>query len=151
MKYPSRDLTFEWARTSPERLSAEASGLDTKIIATFATSCLIISVITALRVKVSYDSNLIPFAIAFISFITILARSLWVIRPQWLFVADSPQILKEDYWELEPGETKDKYWAWLEKDFNANYEILRRKGQVLLWNVPLLAVETISLLAWLLL
>ena len=148
-KYPSRDLTFEWGRTSPEKLSVEASALDTKVIAIFAISCLIVSVTSALAGKIRYDVTLVPFVIAFISFVLILVRTLWVIRPQWLFVADLPQILKEDYWELELEEAKDKYWNWVEKDFSTNFKIVKSKGQALLWNVPLLALETISLVVWL--
>lgn len=149
MKHPSRDLTYEWGRTAPEQLSAEASALDTKIITIFAISCVIISVTSALVGKIHYDVTLIPFAIAFISFIVILAKTIWVTRPQWFFVADSPQILREDYWELEIEEAKDKYWNWLEKDFDANYKIVRSKGRALLWNIPLLAIETTSLVVWL--
>ena len=149
MKYPSRDLMYDWGRGAPEQLSKEADALDTKIIAIFSMACLIIGVITALAEKVRYDTTFIPFAVAFVSFIVILARSLWVIRPQWLFIADSPRVLKEDYWELEPEEARDKYWDWVEKDFDINYKIVRSKGQTLRWIVPLLAIETISLLVWL--
>jgi hypothetical protein len=140
---------YEWGRVAPEQLSKEADTLDTKIIAIFATACLIISVISALAQKVRCDITLIPFVVAFISFVVILLRSLWVIRPQWLFVADSPRVLKEDYWELELEEAKDKYWDWVEKDFDTNYKIVRSKGQALLWTIPLLAIETISLVVWL--
>ncbi len=149
MKYPSRELMYDWGRVAPEQLSKEADALDTKIIAIFSMACLIISVITALANKIRCDTTLIPFVIAFISFIIILVRSLWVIRPQWLFTADSPRVLREDYWELELEEAKDKYWEWVEKDFDTNYKIVRSKGQTLLWIVPLLAIETISLIVWL--
>lgn len=151
MKYPSSDLAFEWGRTVPEQLSKEAGSLDTKIISIFVSSCVIISVITALKPSFHLALTLIPFAIAFIGFVLIFVRSLWVIRPQWLFIADSPRILREDYWEPEPEEAKQKYWSWLEKDFDMNYKIVKSKGQALLWNVPLLAIETITLVVWLLL
>jgi hypothetical protein len=150
-KYPSRDLTYEWGRTAPEQLSKEADALDTKIIAIFATSCLILGVISALVGKIRCNISLLPFAIAVFSFAIILIKTLWVIRPQWLFVADSPRILKEDYWKLEPDEAKEKYWEFVEKDFDTNHEIVKHKGQALLWLVPLLALETVSLLIWLLL
>ena len=149
MKYPSRDLTYEWGRMAPEQLTKEADSLDTKIIGIFATACIIIGVTTALAEKVRLDATLIPFVLAFISFIAILLRSLWVIRPQWLFVSDSPLILREDYWELEPEETKEKYWKYVEKDFNSNYKIVKSKGRALSCTVPLLAIETISLVVWL--
>lgn len=149
MKHPSRDLTYEWGRIAPEQLAKEADALDTKIIGIFATACIIISVVTALAEMVRLDVTLIPFVLAFVSFIAILARSLWVIRPQWLFVSDSPLILREDYWELEPEETKEKYWKYVEKDFDANYKIVKNKGRALSCTVPLLAIETISLVVWL--
>jgi hypothetical protein len=149
MKNPSRDLTYEWGRTAPEQLSQEADAMDSKVINVFVTSCLIIGVITALSEKLEWSLGLIPFLIALCSFILILVFSLWVIRPQWLFIADSPRILREDYWELEPDETKEKYWEWVEKDFDKNYKIVKAKGQVLFWTIPLLALETISLMLWL--
>jgi len=140
---------YEWGRITPEQLAKEADALDIKVIAIFATACIIISVITALAEKVRLDATLIPFVIAFISFIVILARSLWVIHPQWLFVSDSPLVLREDYWKLEPEEAKEKYWEYVEKDFDANYKIVKSKGRALLWTVPLLAIETLSLVVWL--
>ncbi len=149
MKYPSRDLMYEWGRITPEQLAKEADALDTKLIAIFAMACIIISVITALAERARLDVTLIPFVIAFISFMVILVRSLWVIRPQWLFVGDSPLILREYYWKLEPEEAKEKYWEYVEEDFNANYKIVMSKGRALLWTVRLLAIETISLIVWL--
>ena len=148
-EYPSRNLMYEWGRTAPEQLGKEADALDTKILGVFATACIIISVISALASQIQFNICLIPFIFAFLSFIGILIRSLWVIRPQWLFITDSPQILREDFWKLEPVEAKEKYWEYVEKDFETNYQIVKSKGQALSWTVPLLAVETISLVVWL--
>lgn len=148
-KYPSRDLTYEWGRTAPEQLTKTADTLDTKILVVFSTACIIISVITALANKIQLGMSLIPFIIAFISFIVILAKSLWVVRPQWFFVTDSPKILREDYWKLEPQEAKKEYWKHLENDFEANYDKVRIKGRTLSWTIKLLALETISLIVWL--
>jgi hypothetical protein len=148
-KYPSRDLTYEWGRTAPEQLSKVADTLDTKILGVFSTACIIISVITALANKIQLGMSLIPFIIAFISFIVILIKSLWVVRPQWFFVTDSPKILRQDYWKLEPQEAKKEYWKHLENDFEANYDKVRIKGRTLSWTIKLLALETISLIVWL--
>ena len=108
-----------------------------------------IGVITALSHNIKWDTTLIPFVVAFISFLILLVKSLWAIRPQWLFSVDSPRVLREDYWEREPEETKEEYWEWVEKDFDKNYQIVKSKGMVLVWAVPLLAIETISLVVWL--
>lgn len=148
-KYPSRDLTYEWGRTAPEQLSKAADTLDTKILGVFSTACIIISVITALANKIQLGMSLIPFIIAFISFIVILIKSLLVIRPQWFFIADSPKILREDFWKLEPDEAKKKYWEHLENDFEANFDKVKIKGRALSWTIKLLAIETILLIVWL--
>jgi len=148
-KYPSRDLTYEWGRTAPEELSKVADALDTKILVVFSIACIIISVITALANNIQFGMSLIPFILAFISFIVILIKTLWVIRPQWFFVTDSPRILREDFWKLEPEETKRQYWEHLENDFEANYDKVKIKGRALSWTIKLLAIETIALIVWL--
>lgn len=149
MKYPSRDIVYEWGRTATEQLAHEADALDTKIIAIFTAGSVIIGVITALSNKIRLNYTIIPFVVACISFILIFIMSLWVIRAQWVFVADSPRILKEDYWKLEPDEAKEKYWNWLEKDYDKNYKIIVSKGKALAMTIPLLAIETLALLLWL--
>jgi len=148
-KYPSRDLTYEWGRTAPEELSKVADALDTKIIGVLSIACIIISVTTALADKIQLGVSLIPFIIAFISFIVILIKSLRVIKPQNFYVADSPKILREDFWKLEPEEAKREYWEHLENDFEANQEKVKIKGHTLSWTVKLLAIETILLIVWL--
>jgi len=148
-KYPSRNLTYEWGRTAPEELSKAADALDTKILGVFSIACIIISVITALANKIQLDMSLIPFIIAIISFIVILIKSVRVITPQSFYVADSPKILREDFWKLEPEEAKRKYWEHLENDFEANYDKVEIKGHTLAWTTKLLAIETISLIVWL--
>ena len=145
----TRDLTFEWVRNSPERLSEIANALDSKIINVFSISCLIIGVITALSRSLRWNLTIIPFVVACISFILILVFSLLGIRPQWLFNVDSPRIIREDYWELAPDEAKKKYWEWVERDFDDNLKVVKLKGFVLKLIVPLLAMETILLMVWL--
>jgi hypothetical protein len=145
----TRDLTFEWVRNSPERLSEISNTLDSKIINVFSISCLIIGVITALSKSLRWNLTIIPFLAACLSFILILIFSLLGIRPQWLFNVDSPQIIREDYWELEPDEAKNKYWEWVEKDYDENLKVVKLKGIVLKVIVPLLAMETTFLMIWL--
>ncbi len=149
MKYPSRELTYEWGRIAPEQLAKEADILDTKILAIFSSASIIIGVISALVGRILFDATIIPFGIAVVSYIAILIKSLSVISPQWMFVADSPRILREKYWELEPDEAMSKYWDYVEKDFDANHKIVKKKGQTLSWIVRLLGVETILLIIWL--
>jgi hypothetical protein len=147
--YPSKDLMYEWGRTAPEQLSKVADALDTKILGVFSIACIIVSVIPALTNKIQCSVSLTPFIIALISFIAILIKSLMVLHPQSFYVADSPKILREDFWELEPEEAKKKYWEHLEKDFGENYHKLQIKGRALRWTVWLLAIETISMIVWL--
>jgi len=150
-KHPSRDLTYEWGRTAPEQLSKVADALDAKIIGVFSIACIIISVTTALTNKIQYDVSLIPFAVALISFIIILKKSVRVISPQPFFVADSPKVLREAFWKLEPEEAKEEYWGHLENAFAANYDKVTVKGHTLSLTIKLLAIETISLVVWLVL
>ena len=148
-KYASRDLMYEWGRTAPEQLSKVADALDTKILGVFSIACIIISVTIALTNKIQLGMSLIPFIIAIISFIIILIKSVRVIRPQSFYVADSPKVLREDFWKLEPEEAKEKYWEHLENAFEENHHKVKVKGRTLSWTVPLLAIETISLVVWL--
>jgi hypothetical protein len=148
-KYPSRDLTYEWGRTAPEELSKVADALDTKILVVFSVACIVISVITALANKIQLGMSLIPLIVAFISFIVIFIKSLRVIKPQKFYVADSPRILREDFWKLEPEDAKAKYWGHLEKDFQENYDKVEAKGRTLKCTVVLLFIETMALIGWL--
>lgn len=145
------DIFYEWGRTAPEQLSKVADALDTKIISVFIASAIIVGVMAALAGKIQFDKTLIPFTIALICFATILIKSLFSFRLYGFYVADNPQILREDYWTREPEEAKQKYWEYIEEDFNNNYEAVKSKGQTLQWIVPLLGVEVIFLLIWLLL
>ncbi|MFH0941423.1 MAG: hypothetical protein V1823_00120, partial [Chloroflexota bacterium] len=76
-------------------------------------------------------------------------RSIWALRARRIFVADNPQILREDWWPLEPTEAKIRYWGSVEKAFKTNYEAVNAKGKALQLIVPLLGIEVISLIAWL--
>lgn len=148
-KYPSRDLTYEWGRTAPEELSKVADALDTKILVVFSVACIIISVIAALADKIQLGMSLIPLIIAFISFVVIFVGSLRVVRPQNFYVADSPRILREDFWKLEPEDAKASYWGHLEKDFQENYDKVAAKARTLKHTIILLFIETTALLGWL--
>ncbi len=148
---PSMDLTYEWGRTAPEQLSKEASSLDTKIFSILVAANIIIGVMVALVGKIRFDLTLVPFSIASIAFLTIFIKSLLSYRTRWLYVCDSPKILEEDYWEREPDETKRIYWEFLKEDFENNLEVVKIKGQTILLTIPLLAIEVISLIVWVLL
>jgi hypothetical protein len=147
-KYPSMDMTYEWGRTAPEQLSKEASSLDTKIFSVLVAANVIIGVMVAFVKQVQFDVSLIPFGIAFVSFLIIFVKSLQAYRAQWFYVADSPEILEEDYWKLEPYQAKREYWEYVKKDFTQNFEATKAKGKTLLLVVPMLALEVIALIAW---
>ena len=150
-KYPSCDLTYEWGRTAPEQLSKVADALDTKIISVFIASAIVVGIMAALAGKIRFDGTLIPFVIALVCFATILIKSLLSVRLYGFYVADDPHILKEDYWILEPEDARQKYWQYVEEDFDNNWNAVRNKGQTLRWVIPLLGIEVIFLLIWLLL
>jgi hypothetical protein len=151
MKYPSRDLTFEWGRTAPEQLSREASLLDTKIFSVFIAANVIIAVVVGLARNIQFDLTLIPLTVAFLTFVIIFIRSLMSYQVQQLYVSDSPEILEQDYWEKEPEETKQIYWGYVKEDFDHNLKVVKIKGRTLSLTVPLLAIETIFLILWILL
>lgn len=148
-QYPSRDLTYEWGRMAPERLAEEATAIDSKTITVLSAASVIVAVAASLHGEIPFNASIIPFLIALLVFFIILAKSVWSLSAQWFHVADSPTILREDYWILEQEEAKEKYWEWVEKDFEDNYRAVMLKGKVLVWVIPLLGVETISLVAWL--
>ncbi|MFC1894181.1 hypothetical protein ACFLYR_09270 [Chloroflexota bacterium] len=148
-EYPSMDTTYEWGRQAPERLSMEASSLDSKILGVFASSAIIISLTSTAIDKVKLDWTIVPFVIASLCFLVILGKSIWALHTRLFIVTDNPHILEKDYWELEPTKAKMEYWKYTVKAFNQNYRHVNAKGIVLRWIVPLLAFEVISLVAWL--
>lgn len=150
-KYPSMDIFYEWGRTAPEQLSRVADALDTKIISVFIAAAIIVGVMAAMAREIQFDKTLTPFIIALICFATILIKSLWSFRLYWFYVADNPRVLREDYWIREPEEARQKYWEYVEEDFDNNYKAVKSKGQTLQWTIPLLGAEVISLIIWLLL
>jgi hypothetical protein len=150
-KYPSKEMTFDWVRTAPEQLSQVADALDAKILGIFSISCLIISITPAIVGDIQCNLTLIPFVIAIISFLIILIKSLIAINPQKFYIADSPKILREDFWKLEPDKAKEQYWIHLEESFQDNYEKIKIKGKALAFIIWLLAIETLSMVIWLLL
>ncbi len=148
-EYPSMDVTYEWGRTASEKLSNEASALDTKIMGLFATASIVISVVSTLAKGLKIDWTLTPFVIAGICFIIVFGKSFWALRATKFVVATSPKILKEDWWILEPNVVKIKYWKYIEEDFTKNYMSICAKGRTLQFIVPLTALEVVSLLVWL--
>ena len=149
--FPSRDLTYEWGRMAPEQLAREADGIDTKILGIFATATIIIAVMTALATDVRLDYTFIPFGLAFICFALVFVRAFWSLRVHLMFVADSPRVLREDYWPLQPEKAKQQYWEYVEKTFDDNLKVIIAKGQALRFIVPLTALEVFTLIIWLLL
>jgi hypothetical protein len=147
----TRNIFFEWGRTAPEQLSKIADGLDTKIISIFTAAAIIVGVMAALVGKIRFDATLIPFVIALICFTVILVKSLSAFSLHWFYVADNPHILKEAYWILEPEDAKQKYWEYVEEDFDNNYKSVKSKWQALQLTIPLLGLEVASLMLWLLL
>jgi hypothetical protein len=148
-KYPSMDVTYEWGRTSPERLSDEASSLDSKIIGLFAVASIIIGVASTFTKAIKLDWTLTPFAIAVVSFLIVFVKSFWALRAFEFQVADCPQILKEDWWPLEPSVAKVKYWEHVQTAFEQNYKCVKAKGRTLRLIIPLVALEVIALVMWL--
>lgn len=150
-EYPSMDVTYEWGRVAPEQLSREASSLDNKIASIFVASNVIIGIIVALARQIQFDLTLIPFGIGLASFLVIFIKSLQAYRVRRFFVADSPEILEEDYWKLEPDEAKRVYWEFVKEHYSRNLQATVAKGKTLLWTVPLLGIEVSALVIWVLL
>ena len=148
-EYPSMDITYEWGRQTPEQLSREASLLDTKIIGILASASIIISLISIKITAITLDLTIIPLAIAFISFLVIFGMSVWALKGRSFSIADDPEILQNEYWKLSPREAKITYWKYVIKYFKLNYSAFHIKSRVLRCIVPILGVEVITLLAWL--
>ena len=148
-EYPSRDLTFEWGRTAPDELAKIADAIDTKTIGVFATASLVIGVAAALVQDISLDWRAIPFAVSSLCYLVILGFSVWGLWPRSFSGPSSPSILREHYWKLQPDETKDRYWKYVETHYDGAYPIVIRKGRLLSYAIPLLGLEVVALIAWL--
>ena len=149
-EFPSRDLTFEWGRIAPEELGKIADAIDTKLLGVFAAASVIIGVTTALVQDINIGYPGIPFAVSFVAYALILVFSLWGLWPRQFPGPSSPKMLREHYWKLKPDKAKAHYWGHKEKQYNLIYPKVRLKGRLLSCAVPLLGVEVVSLISWLL-
>ena len=149
-EFPSRDLAFEWGRTAPGELSKVADAIDTKLLGVFAAASVIIGVTTALVQDINIGYPGIPFAVSFAAYALILVVSLWGLWPRQFPGPSSPKMLREYYWKLEPDKARVHYLGHKEKQYNDMYPKVRLKGRLLSCAVPLLGVEVIFLILWLL-
>ena len=149
-EFPSRDLTFEWGRIAPNELGNIADAIDTKLLGVFAAASVIIGVTTALVQDIDFGYSGILFAIPFVAYTLILVASLWGLWPRQFPGPSSPKMLREHYWKLEPDKARAHYWVHKEKQYNDIYPKVRFKGRLLSYAVPLLGVEVVFLILWLL-
>ncbi len=149
MKYPSRDLTYEWGRTAPDELAKYADALDTKLVGLLAAASIIISVVAGLPRSIPLNWTAVPFGIAVMSFAIVFTTCMLALHSRQFRVTDSPTILKRDWWSLEPEVLKEQYWEYVEDAFKENYQAVKTKGQALQLVVPFLGIEVVALLVWL--
>ena len=150
LKYPSRDLTFDWGRTAYERLSEESDKIDNKGLAILSIGSLIIGIVASLK-GIALDWTIVPFLLAFLSYIFLVWQAITAFRVRKVIVAENPRKLKEKYWELSEDETKGKYWESIEQSCDYNLYIIGQKGKALYLAIPALGIEVMLLIIWLLL
>ena len=147
-KHPSQDLTFEWGRRGPEELCEVSDALDAKAMAVFLAGSIIIGVVAGVG-RMRVDGTLVPFILAFASYVVVVGLWFWAFRPQRLYAPHDPRALREGYWHLEPEETKREYWKHIEENFEHNLTSVNRRGRALQAAVPALFLEVVLLAVWL--
>jgi hypothetical protein len=148
--YQGMAFTYEWGRRSRELLSHEAGDLDKKIIGLLASASIVIGLLSTHGSAIKLDITSLPLGIGALSFLSIFAISMWSLRARDVSVADDPTILQEDYWSLDQQAVMEHYWPSVIAAFKMNLAAVKVKSCALKWIVPLLGIEVISLLAWLL-
>lgn len=151
MKYPSRDLFYEWGRDASRRLAEEADKIDSKGLTVFSFGSVIIGILASLTKRMSFDWYMMPFLFAFLCYGVLLWQSLKTFMVRLVIVADNPRRLKEKYWALPEDEAKEKYWESIEQSCDYNLYIVEKKGKALRLAIPALGAEVVMLVVWLLL
>ena len=147
---PSRNLTYEWGRTSPDELMRISDSLSIRATGIFATSSLIIGVTAAVG-SLKLEWPLTFFGLAIACYIAVLVFIVPILRPKWSPVPDDPSILREDYWPLSEDEAREYYWGHVEETYRRNLEMVNAKGLWLGRGVLAMTGEVLFLIVWLLL
>ena len=147
---PSRNLTYEWGRTSPDELMRISDSLSIRATGIFATSSLIIGVTAAVG-SLKSEWPLTFFGLAILCYLAVTIAIVPILRPKWSPVPDDPSILREDYWPLSEDDARKYYWDHVEETYHRNLKMVNDKGSRLGWGVVAMTGEVLSLIAWLLL
>ncbi len=150
-KYPSMDLTYEWVRTSYERLSEESDKIDNKGLAIFSIGSLIVGILASLVKEINISWAILPFLLSILSYLFLVWQTIVAFTVRRVIVSENPRKLKEKYWELPKDEAKEKYWETIAQSCDYNLYIIELKGKALSLAIPALGAEVFLLIIWLLL
>ena len=150
MKYPSRDLTYEWGRVAYERLLEHSEKIDNKGLVVFSTGSLIIGIVASLK-AIAFDWTVALFLLALFSYIFLVWQAITAFAVRKIIVAVDPRKLRMKYWGLPEDEAKEKYWGIIEQSCDYNLYIVEQKGKALYRAIPALGIEVVLLVIWLLL
>ncbi len=149
-KAPSLGRAYDLVVGHLEALSREATAIDTKLIATFASGSIIVGLIPIIPGGLVLTQWYWPELFFYLGLLAFLWICFWVyqgfrVREFYLF---NPKVLREHYWQLEEEEFKRAVWTFVEDAYEKEYENLNSKGFALLVAMPGLVFEIIFLLVW---
>ncbi len=145
---PSKEITYEWGRTTPDELAKQADSLDTKILTLFAFSGVLIGAIASLAHDIRLDCSLIAFVAAGLAFIGVSGWGLISLWPKYFYVAVNPKTLRLEYWPLKQEEMRDFYWSHIEENFESNLGKVNAKAQAVKGMLVGLSLEVVALVTW---
>jgi hypothetical protein len=150
-KLPSLDLVFELSKSQEELVWKSAESNDSKVIALFSISSLVLGAVLALQPEhLELDLKLIPFAIALLSFVLTVYFSFRSFQVRTFILGHHPSTLLDQYASMETDEAKRQLIKYYGDNFDFNSQVLGEKATYLSWAIVTSALEVIGLAVWLL-
>ena len=150
-RLPSLDLVFELSKSQEELVWKSAESLDSKVMALFSISSLVLGAVLALQPEhLELNLKLIPFAFALLSFVLTMYFSFRSFQVRSFLLGHHPSTLLDQYASMETDEAKQQLMKHYGENFDSNYQELEEKARNLRWAVVTSAVEVIGLAVWLL-
>ena len=147
----SIEHAFRLSVESAKAVSDESSGVEAKIIGTFAAASVIVAVAATVAPNVFgsrfYWPNLL-FYLALASYAWVIIWTFVGLRIRTFYLHADPKILREDYWNLPSSEFMRIICEFAENHYEMHVQHLSAKSRSLLMILPGLIVEVLLILGW---
>lgn len=147
---PSLGSAYDLSIASLESLSHEANAIDVKLIATFASSSIIIGLLPIIQGEIVLTRWYWPELFLYLGLGAFIWVGFWIyqglrLRPFYLL---SPKALRKYYWGLEEEDFMKHIYRYLEETFEEESRHLSSKSFALILSIPGLAAEILFVVVW---